>query len=247
MISKNQAKAYAKQAIRQANLKNCMETCKALKGMGEFVTYKKMIKRFANNWESSNYYWINTPENGINFIGYGDWEQFRPQANPKPLDLFIPEHFAYSDYIGSLVEKSNLEVFLEQFENVEGVYETRGGYGTRGLAIRIDSISQDMIDIFNALENYPQIDDDHYLQLELQQEDEAWNDWLKMEFCRAIENKYDLEDLEDHCESVYGLYRELCDRSNIYGYSESTVSWYIDLDSIVKACKESDLTNLPTN
>lgn len=227
--------SYKRLAIKQANQNNVNDTVSKLKGMGDFVRYRALVSSVRDC------HWVDTPENGSSSIGYGKWDCLKKHDAPKPTDLFIPEYFTYSDYSGSLVEKSNLEVFLETFDKIEGVYETFGGYGTRGLAIRLDAINQEMIDIFNSLQNYPLIDEDHHSKLEWEQESEAWDDWLKKDFTRAIEKKFDIEDLDEVCSDIYGLYRLLCERSNTYGHSESAISWYIDLDPIVNDCLESDL------
>jgi len=132
---------------------------------------------------------------------YGQWVLVK---NPKAGDLDGSEHYALprycsgSDYNGSLVEVSNYKAMLEmmhgetengeRFEYEEGrEYITySGGYGTFALVIRLDSLTEEILETLSRLGDYPLIDESLHSELELEAQNEAWESWAKSDFQREL-------------------------------------------------------------
>jgi len=104
---------------------------------------------------------------------------------------FVSDFLSGSDYSGCLVERANYRVFLEEFGERDGVHEVYGGHGTYAVAVRVDAIDEEMAAVFDALEDYPLIDEETHSELELEAENEAWDCWARGDFVRELESRFD--------------------------------------------------------
>ena len=79
-----------------------------------------------------------------------------------------PPQLSGSDYSGGITERSNHRTFLRQFKDVDGVYDLYGGFGTFGIAIRLDvyTINDDIKEVIDALQDYCLVSEDDYSELE---------------------------------------------------------------------------------
>ena len=131
--------------------------------------------------------------------------------------LCLPDYMGGSDYSGSTVEKSNYQVFLERHENKKGVYDLSGSHGTYAIGIRPLYITQEILEDLNSLEQYPVLDDDHHIQLEMDLIDEAWIDGGYREINIELDdNNYDAEGLTNDQWSE--LVREYEETKNDYPF-----------------------------
>jgi hypothetical protein len=222
--------------------------CEKLKGTGEIHKYHDMIYHSGVNdcqrWET-----ITTPKEKTGTIGYCDLERGGHDNHVTWEWMFEPDTMTFSDYSGSSVERANCQTFLEQHEETEGVYETTGGYGTMGVAITLSAITEEMIEILDALQDYPVIDDEALSALEMKLEDEDWDSWIKDDFRRALKKTLQLPDDDPEAdedpsveemidaitdEKLYEFYRERCEKTNTNWYAESAVGGYVDIDALVK-------------
>lgn len=100
----------------------------------------------------------------------GDFQDYRGEVTEAlQKSLFIlPDLLSGSDYSGGMIERSNFRVFLKEYKEVDGVYEIFGGYGTFGIAIRLDvyNSNEDIKDTINAIDDYPVIDDENLSEME---------------------------------------------------------------------------------
>ena len=194
--------------------------CESLKGCGEIVRY--------------SHYRVegDTPEKDICSIGYDDWSKL--VGTVKWTDLFIPHYMCFSDYSGSTVERSNCESFLEDHKGEDGVYETYGGYGTKGVTVRLDAITEEMVDDFQSLQDYPSRSDDNLSELEMELEQEDWDLWIAYGLRLAIEGKFELEELEMDDEKLFSLYLSLKDSTNTYWEAESAVGGHVDIARLLE-------------
>ena len=71
------------------------------------------------------------PENDL---AYSDLE---PGSGKGPV-FVLPAYLSGSDYSGGSVTVSNHRLFIEEFGELEGVHNVYGGYGSYGVAIRLD-------------------------------------------------------------------------------------------------------------
>ncbi len=102
-------------------------------------------------------------------------------------DWLLPPHCSYGDYGGSLVEKSNVDYLLETYP--EEIAELYGGYGSRGVAVYLPVATKELRETLCALTEYPLIDEERHSALEMEAQDDAWNDWGRDDFRRALERR----------------------------------------------------------
>ena len=149
-------------------------------------------------------------------------------------DYYCPKYFGYSDYSGSTYSKSNHELFIKDFGDIDGVKNVYGGYGSSDIYIRIDVLNsnKEIQECLNALEDYPVIDEDHLCEVEEEAKSESWNSYTRKDFLRALnkEFSYNLEKLSD--DFIDRLFRNLEEHTNVYWIFEYT-SAYFPLDEMI--------------
>ncbi len=152
--------------------------------------YKIELSEYHNGsgqWEGAkrfDSYWVHRdPEPGED-LSYG-------QVEPNSDGAYImPEYLSGSDYNGGLVTKSNYQVFLEKYREVNGVHTVSGGHGTYAVAVRIDALTPEMVDDIAGLSDYPLLDEDHLSNLELEQENEAWESYGADDMRHSLAKEY---------------------------------------------------------
>ena len=111
----------------------------------------------------------------------------------------------FGDYDGSTaVERSNLRVMRERFP---WLVHVTGDYGSEMLGYlgKLEYQNPDLIEAIEGLESYPVADEDDESQLELEMESEAWADYGRSDFRRALakhtrisdDRDLDLDDVPD--------------------------------------------------
>jgi len=166
--------------------------------------------------------------------------------------LWFPPYLSYGDYDKSTaVERSNYEVFIEKFGNVEGVYEIHGGYNSRSIGILLSTVDVDgMFDILFALEDYPIIDEDHWSATEYEMISEAWESYGFDDIIRELESRFEVDIKEYNSERLYeligpimeetGRYPEIEAGGGVYFYTEEICNniGLDDLDGIAQIVEE---------
>lgn len=178
--------------------------------------------------------------NGLQHISCSDFEQFKGEVTEEmKTKLYIqPELMSGSDYSGGAAEKSNQRSFLKEYGKREGVHEIYGGYGTYGVAIRLDvSEQEDIAATLNAFEDYCVLDDEDHSALEQELIDESWKDSVERDVRKAIERELedklpDIEDILDNME-LRDLFEQVREEVNEYWVIESGCSVYIKTDKII--------------
>ena len=181
-------------------------------------------------------------------LNYGDLKTSESYQTEEPTDFFMPDILSGSDYCSSgSVEVSNHRVFLEKYGKLPNVYDVYGGYGTFAVAIRLDSITEEMLEDFRALDDYPLLDEEDHSKVEREAEEESWENCYRSDFIRELSKAFPaLEEGIDNLsiEAVDTLFYALCDRTNTYWEHESGNSAYIDLDRVVAGATEKDITEV---
>jgi hypothetical protein len=131
-----------------------------------------------------------------------------------------------------------------------------------GLALDVRFLTNDMIETIVALESYPLISEDDHSELELELQEEEWQNWAERDWreqvCKAIdselpeEEERDGEEIIDAVEGVEDKLRELfhacCDQSNQYWEEQccghTSEGYWIRLEEVAKAITRDDLRNL---
>jgi hypothetical protein len=170
---------------------------------------------------------------------YGDWRTEGPHTHG------VPKYLSGSDYSGTLVERSNRDCWREDFASGEDQWwvEVSGGYGTFAIVVRLDSLPDDAIEFLEKLSTYPLADEDAHSRLEMDAQNEAWDNWAAQDFVRALEKKFDCE-IDGAAEDLFTVFCELMESTNTYWENEQGDSMYVDMGRIVKGATEADVITL---
>ena len=180
-------------------------------------------------------------ENGIDL--------YKPYAtiDNKTGRYFTPGNCAYGEYSGSLVDKANLRSFQESFASGHGVWHwvARGSDGYQALVIdrtlgivcdltgeghELATSVQAWVD---ALETYCLADEDLHSALEQEAKEEAWSDWARKDFVRALEKRFG-SDLSDTNEKKVDelMIRVDCEGKGIDWRNEQSDQMWCDVEEI---------------
>ncbi len=201
------------------------------------------------------------PENDL---AYSDLE---PRSSEGPV-FVLPAYLSGSDYSGGSVTVSNHRLFIEEFGELEGVHNVYGGYGSYGVAIRLDvwraaadgdctwlgtdsetaSCDEDgpcphqIREWLKSIEDYPVYDEDDLRQVEMEAQDEAWESWAESDFVRELEKSFpdDIEELEVVDSGKFRVwFEELRESANVYWENEEGNSAHVDIERV--AAKLEDI------
>lgn len=96
------------------------------------------------------------------------------------------DYTAWGDYVGSMVERSNCRAMLEDFP--ETFVEVRGDYGSKCLAVFADAAIPELVaDVIRALAEYPLYSDEDHSNLEMEETEEAWEQYAESDLTRELE------------------------------------------------------------
>lgn len=186
--------------------------------------------------------WRDAPDESGEALPYGNFEQGKMV---EPGDQWHEVEWATgSDYSGGLVTKANYEVLQEMLEEKHPSGEgppvwatTYGGYGTYGVLVVWDRLDGDIQEAIAGLEDYPLIDEEKHSELQIDAEEEAWENWGRSEFESQLENHYDLDDFPEGVDSQQ-LFGEAAESANQYWEPESGGDVYIDVAKVSKKAIE---------
>jgi hypothetical protein len=122
---------------------------------------------------------------------YGDWDEVRDhdEINPEKTYL-IPGYCGGSDYSGDLVNVANhkalVSMFPDDWEDGTEYLDYSGGHGTFDIAIRLDVLTEEIMETIEGLEDYPLIDESLHSELEMESQNEAWSNGLRSDFKKAL-------------------------------------------------------------
>jgi hypothetical protein len=158
-------------------------------------------------------------------------------------EWWVPRWFSGSEYMGGLVTRSNFRFFEEELadEGPTGWYKyLHGGYGTYGIAVRVDQAPEEFWEVCAALEDYPLASEDLHSQMEIEAQDDAWESYAKREFMQLVERElgYELDRCSD--DAVWQAFHDAAESANVY-WEDSDEGVYIDLERIVSRMDADDL------
>lgn len=215
----------------------------ALRGDGEFFTYEHMLYHGGSQWET-----LTKPDMENGSFAHS---HLKPTNSITWDCFFVPNHFGSGDYSGSAVDRANRASFFEEYgEDVEGVYTVYSGYGYETIAIALRHITPEMIATFDALTDYPLMDDETHSRIEMEMEDEDWDSWIASDFQRAVEKALPDETDDDmgYDESAVdwkALYFVRKEKTNTYWHAESGTGGHVDIDRLVAGITWADVQEHP--
>ena len=158
-------------------------------------------------------------------------------------------------YSPSAVYRSNARAFRDEFA---AELEKADGDGP-DVALDVRYVTDEMVETLEALESYPLISEDDHSQLELEDQQEAWESWAASDWrqlvCAAVDQylpegfPFDGDDLisrlgsrED--EKLRALFGQCCESANEYWEEDGEAGQYIRLDRVAGALTLEDLRDL---
>lgn len=168
------------------------------------------------------------------FKNYGtDSSYYWQSVGPDIATHFNHALLVYGDYCSTgAVGRANVESILAMTELCErvGVIELHEHYNTTSLMFPIAALQDaELIELLEALDQYPCLDDEALSCIENDMQSEAWESYGRRDFNRHLESlDYDTNELSsDDLDSIWDEIR--CMANYDIGHVESD-SWYFDFD-----------------
>lgn len=172
------------------------------------------------------------------FKNYGsDDYPYWQSCDKNQAEYCIHSLLVYGDYCNTgAVGKSNVEYVMSQTELVErlGLSEVNDAYNTTSVLIPIEALKDsELVEILDALDNYPIIDKESYYETEREMQDEAWESYARREFESFLIDKGLLSENKDF-ESDYidSIFSELSQHANYDIAQPDGDSYYYNFDSM---------------
>lgn len=149
-----------------------------------------------------------------------------------------------SDYSGGALARANVQALRELAED-EGLehFTLSGGHGTHGIAFPLWERSRALADALEKLDSYPVVDEDLWSQLEHEDEEEAWECWLRGDFERALESAHGVDVDESTDEELRSHFRETMERAGVY-FEHTDEGPSIDVDALAQHSTREELLEL---
>jgi hypothetical protein len=172
---------------------------------------------------------------------------------------FQPDWCGYSDYADTgLIGKANFKHFKDRYSESEIL---TASYGWNGESIVVDMrfASEDLIESIVALEDYPLADEGLYSELEMGEQDAAWEYTYSAEWLKILANElepYAAEDAEMYwaeelieatvsADAAFKLFERCREAANEYWeVQDLSCGAYINMDRIAAQLTGKDLVSL---
>ena len=168
--------------------------------------------------------------------------------------LWISEHCLSGDYCGAPHTLSNKRVLLDEFGGSPQCREACGSYGSASVVIDPRYLSEDLLESLQSLESYPVLSEEDCSELEIELQNEAWENWAERDFSSALETTLsELLSDDDLAESVveslssgalFSLFESLREETNTYWESQSSPDQRIDVERILERASSESLLSL---
>lgn len=189
--------------------------------------------------------WRSLELSEVSNMNWSDLHHFSGEV--KPDDLCIISVLSGGDYSNSCaVEYANFLEWQEMFADSLSIdwWTVSGGYGSYGIAIRVDTENEEILEMIASLSDYCVISDDRVSEVEMEWQEYSYRDYVARDFIDGIEKQFEIELLIDDPEDndlVFELFRVCADRENEYWYVRQHGSAYICTEKLINAVEYSDL------
>jgi hypothetical protein len=156
---------------------------------------------------------------------------------------------------------ANYREFSEEVSDPhDAVHHIRYGWNGEGVCLDVRYITDEMLEIIQALEDYMLISDDRHSEIKCEAWDEAWESSYRSDFRKGIEKLLDsyapedtdaywaeevldsVADLDSKLDSLFNACRE---QANVYPtFEDTSCAPYIDMDAVLSAVDTGDLRDL---
>lgn len=239
--------------------------CRALEG-----DYSYALRSLSEPWPHSQAdglgrverYWHCTPDgsdrNPYQFGSLEDAALYCAHTGWQSRLLFVSDYLREDrswpgGYSPSALYRSNARVFRDDFKKELELADADGP----DIALDVRYVTDEMIETLESLEQYPLLSDEDHSELEMEDRDEAWENWVASDWrrlvCVAIDealpenSPQDGDDIIDNVPQADEKLRELfyacAEQSNTYWKEEQGDQW-INLDCVAGALCRQDLRDL---
>jgi hypothetical protein len=166
-------------------------------------------------------------------------------ARSGELLVFVPSYCSGSDYNGGALVRSNVKALEELADGEELVHwMLHGGHGTHGIAFPLWERSEELVRVLEGLGNYPVVDESLMSELESEEETEAWDNWVRSDFTRALESAtgVDLSEVADS--ELSTLFYERMQETSTY-FEHTDEGPHIDVEALADDVEREELLSLP--
>lgn len=189
--------------------------------------------------------WLNADEEDLEHCSSFSWGKLNYKEDYyHDIPVCVPRYLCGGDYANSCsVEIANHKVFMEKFGDVDGVYELYGGHGTFGVAILASVDNKEMAEMLAALNDYCVINEDVLSEVEMELQEEAWDNWAQCDFVRELEKLHKIDDLGEYMDGdqVFSLFHWAMNEIGEDWQSESGRDMHIDVKRIAEHCTIDDI------
>jgi hypothetical protein len=152
----------------------------------------------------------------------------------------MPDSMSGSDYSGSMYNESNHKVFLAEHGDVPGIYDVWGGYGSFGVAIRLDALAnEDIKRDIETMEAYGILSDEDYYELQNEYINKDWEEYVRDDFLKQVrESDPCLNNLKLSKPKLGELFQECSSETGEYWEDEGPHQVFIRLEKIIPVARD---------
>jgi hypothetical protein len=191
-----------------------------------------------------------TPEDAALYCAHTGW-----RSRLLFVSDFLREDCSWpGGYSPSAVYRSNARVFRDEFSSE---LEKADGDGP-DVALDVRYITDEMLETLEGLESYPLISDDDHSELELEDQQEAWESWAASDWRRLVCSAVDeylpedfpfdgdelLSRLSGEDQKLAALFDQCCEASSLYWFEDGDSGQWINLDRVAEKLTLEDLREL---
>lgn len=190
---------------------------------------------------------------GLEFYKTDSWF-YDEENDPHPWKSFIPIDkkiitendwmdipcTMHGDYCGYLEYESNYRSILKEFPICKEVY---GDFGSGKLIIRISDFleNEDLQEVVKSLLEYPIYDENDSSELQMEKENEAWDNWVKSDFSRFLSERFDNLELEDS--QLSDLFFKIYQETNSYFIVEGCDVW-LNIEEMMDELSDDEILQM---
>lgn len=152
----------------------------------------------------------------------------------------VPPIMSGGDYSGSMYNESNHRAFLAEHGDIPGIHDVYGGFGSFGVAIRLDALANEDIkrDLTYMEENGVLSDEDYY-ELQNKYINKDWEEYVRDDFLKQVrESDSFLSDLKISKPKLLELFQECTSETGEYWESEGPHQMFIRLEKIIPVARD---------
>ena len=160
-----------------------------------YESVEQLIRSARDEWDKETLDEVANPYDSVTYDEDDGW-------------VLKPHLLTYGDYVGSMVEKTNNQVFWDEFGDRAGVSNEYEGFHSYAIALTADAIrdNEDIVETLNALADYPLLDEEKHSELCMDEYQESWENYGQSDFideiCRKLTpHHYDFDDFLDEAGS----------------------------------------------